>query len=63
MSVGGSYLAFQLRGALPSFRIYKDSILTDALAAGWPGLINIRKMELNTGQAPAAMAGARARTP
>src|SRR5262249_52711244 len=30
--VGGSYLAFQLRGALPYFQIYRDSILTDALA-------------------------------
>src|SRR5262249_51117285 len=30
--VGGSYLAFQLRGSLPYFRIYRDSILADALA-------------------------------
>ncbi len=30
--VSGSYLAFQLRGSLAFFRIYRDSILNDALA-------------------------------
>jgi hypothetical protein len=40
MSVGGSYLAFQLRvGALPFFRIYKESILGDALA----GFVNLEQ--------------------
>jgi hypothetical protein len=37
MTVSGSYLAFQLRGALPFFRIYRDSILSDALA----GFVNL----------------------
>jgi hypothetical protein len=37
--VGGSYLAFQLRGALPYFHIYRDSILTDALA----GFVNLEQ--------------------
>lgn len=40
MSVGGSYLAFQLRvGGLPFFRIYKESILDDALA----GFVNLEQ--------------------
>lgn len=39
MPVSGKYLAFQLRGTLPLFRIYRDSILADALA----GFINLEQ--------------------
>ncbi len=39
MTVSGSYLAFQLRGALPFFRIYRDSIVTDALT----GFVNLEQ--------------------
>ncbi len=39
MGVGGSYLAFQLSGALAYFRVYRDSILTDAVA----GFTNIEQ--------------------
>jgi hypothetical protein len=39
MAVSGTYLAFQLSGTLPFFRIYRDSILADALA----GLENLEQ--------------------
>ena len=32
MAVGGAYLSFQLSGALPFFRLYKESIVKDALS-------------------------------
>ena len=59
MAVNGSYLAFQLRvGALPFFRVYKDSILKDTLA----GFVNIEQRADEVAAAAFKRMGARPAT-
>jgi hypothetical protein len=59
MAVGGSYLAFQLRvGALPCFRVYKESILKDTLA----GFANIEQRADEVAEAAFKRMGSRPAT-
>src|SRR5258708_6285357 len=55
MVVTGSYLAFQLRGTLPFLRIYRDSILADALA----GFVNLEQRAASVADAAFRRIGSR----